>query len=377
MKVLLVANTDWYLYNFRLVLAEALQERGHQVALVCPIADHGEPLRQRGFPVLNWRLRRGSLTPIWELPAFVHLSRIFRRERPDMVHNFTIKPDVYGTLLGRTTGVRHIVNTWTGLGYPFEPGPGAWAYRQFLTPIMRFALRSPRVWNIFQNEENLRELTDAGIIIRERTVVVRGSGVDISRFAPPKTSRSMSSRLLRVLMAARLLRDKGVGEFVQAARELRAAGVRADFLLAGPRDETNHQSIPASELDEWKREGIVDFLGYRNDLPELLRNVDIAVLPSYHEGLSRFLLEAAASGLPLVASDIVGCRPIVRHGENGLLVAPHDAAGLAAAIKRLAEDARLRLSFGEASRTLAVREFSQERNLQEIFAVYERMGALS
>jgi glycosyltransferase involved in cell wall biosynthesis len=376
LKALFVANTDWYLYNFRIALAEALRDQGVEVVLVCPPAEHTALLRERGFRVVDWRLDRGSLTPLRELAALKRLWRIFRTERPDMVHNFTIKPDVYGTLLGRLSGVRYIVNSWTGLGFPFEPGRGAKAFRYFLTPIMRFALRSRQVWNIFQNQENLDELASAGIVRRDRSVLVQGSGVSTERFAPPDSPRGTDDAP-NVLMTARLLRDKGVREFVEAARKLRFSGSQARFMLAGSPDETNRQAVSAAELEAWRDEGIVEFLGQRDDLPALMHAADIGVLPSYHEGLSRFLLEAAASGLPLVASDIEGCRPIVHDGVNGILVPPRNVDALAEAISRLAGDGSLRKTYGDASRALVMERFSDERNIQEIFDVYRRIGALS
>lgn len=385
-KVLLVSHWDWVLYNFRLPLARALRDAGLEVVLVCPSGDYVARLREAGFRWIEWNLNRKSMNPVMECRAICRLTRIYRSELPAAVHHFTIKPNVYGSLAARKARVPAIINTFSGLGYMLSGEAASTslkvkAIRLLLRPVMWWALRAHNIWTIVENDEDARILMGLGFASGERTRVVPGSGVDVQRF----TGRldgcaggglSRASGPVRVIMAARLLKDKGVKEFVEAARLLRAQGHLARFLVAGAVDEGNPAAIDRATLEAWKSEGLVEFLGHRSDMPEVLSQCDIAVLPSYHEGLPKFLLEAAASGLPLVGTDIPGCRRIVRAGVNGVLVPPRDSQALAKAIALLLRDENLRRRYGQASRRIAVEEFAQERVLEQYLAVYRDAGVL-
>ena len=380
-RVLLVGNSDWNLYNFRLPLARALRRAGLEVVLVCPGGNYVRELEREGFRCVLWRLDRRSMNPLREARAVLDLFHIYRRERPQVVHHFTIKPILYGTFAALKAGVPVIINAFTGLGTMLGSGatwrqPGVVLLRPFVVvAFLRWLLRKPNVWTIVLNE------ADAQFFMRLQSKrglppkVVLDEGVDIRRFVPRAKSDDDASPPC-VIMAARLLWDKGVAEFVEAARLLRRHGVRARFLVAGAVDPGNPTAVDEETLVRWRSEGVVEFLGHRTDMPELLAGCHIAVLPSYHEGLPRFLLEAAACGLPLVASDIPGCRCVVRPGVNGLLVPVRNPQALAEAIGHLLEDPDLRQRYGEASRRIAVEEFAEERALEEYLAVYREAGVL-
>jgi glycosyltransferase involved in cell wall biosynthesis len=305
--------------------------------------------------------------------SLLHLVRLYRREAPDAVHHFTIKPNVYGTIAARLARVPRVLNTWTGLGFAFTQAPLARLLRLGLVPLTRYLYRDRRVWTVFQNEENLQVLLGLRCVAPERTCVIATSGVDTSALTPRSSAPSGTPV---VLMAARLLRDKGVQEFVDAAALLRQRGVTARFQLAGWLDPGNPASFSEADVNRWAATGVVDILGHRDDMPGLLRGADIAVLPSYHEGAPLFLLEAAATGLPLVATDIPGCRIMVRPGVNGFLVRPRDPQALAEAIADLAADPALRTRMGAASREIAVNEFDQYRIVNQYLDVYRRLGLL-
>jgi glycosyltransferase involved in cell wall biosynthesis len=333
------------------------------------------------------------MNPFRELAAVWRLARIYRAEQPDLVHHFTVKPIIYGTLAARSpAGLQAsarpgrdkfdrrrpcIINTLSGLGFLFSDQRMARMLRVVLLPALRYCLRSRNAWTVVLNPDDelacvRLELCDAGRLTTMRSDM----GVDVSAFSPDGWSgRADGSRAATVLMACRLLWDKGVAEFVEAARLLRRAGLAADFWLAGAPDPGNPRCVPQKVVEEWAREGVIRWLGHRDDMPELLRQADIAVLPSYHEGLPRFLLEAAATGLPLVATDIPGCRPIVKDGENGFLVPVRDAAALAASVARLVRDPLLRERMGEASRELAEREFADSVVLEQWVNLYQRVLA--
>ncbi len=375
MKIAFVAHWDWTLYNFRMPLAKALRERGCTLVFVCPYGAYVSDMQKAGFQVIDWRLRRRSFNPVSESVAIAHLFRIYRRGAPDAVHHFTIKPNIYGSLAARLAGIPKVINNFTGLGFVFSDTPASRLLRAIVLPLLRFALRPRNTTTVFQNAHDRNALVHRRLVREAQARVIAGSGVNTQRFAPPMSGAPLSPEPI-VLMAARLLMDKGLGEFVRAAQYIRSRGVRCRFWVAGTPDQGNPACVPEALLAQWQRQGIVEFLGHRDDMPALLRQADIAVLPSYHEGLPRFLLEAAATGLPLVATDIEGCRMVVRNGVNGLLVPPKNDTALAQALTMLLGDPERRSGMGHASRELAMQEFNEHRILEQYLWLYKELGVL-
>ena len=367
--ILLVANWDWVLFNFRLPLARGLTEAGHRVTLVAPAGHYTEKLKALGYAVVDWPLDRRSVNPASELRAVLRLRTLYASLRPDVVHHFTIKPNVYGSLACRALGARRprVINTFSGLGFLFWTSWRARLLRGMLQPLLRGALGQPGCWTVFQNPADLERLAAAALVRRESTRLIPGSGVDIRAFQP--VSRSGSEPAV-VLTAARLLWDKGLAELVEAARILRRQRIHAEFWIAGGADAGNPASLPDTVLRAWQSEGLVRLLGHQPDIAALLRQADIGLLASHHEGFPRFLLEAAASGLPLVATDIPGCRMIVRPGRNGTLVPLHAPDALAAALAELLADAGRRARYGRESRRIAETEYSNERIVAQYLALY-------
>ena len=374
MKILLVANSDWGLYNYRLPIAAALRAQGAEVALVCPEGPYAHRLRDLGYRVLPWNLRRRSLNPVFEALALLHLVHIYRQQSPAAVHHFTIKPNVYGTIAAVLARIDPVFNTWTGLGFIFSGAPLARALRVFLIPLMRRFHRMSRVWTIFQTEHDRQAIIRIGLVNPEYTVVIAGSGVDTTRFTPKE---KQSERTPVVLMAARLLHDKGVGELVTAVGLLREWGIGVRTWIAGTSDRGNPNSVTEQDIDRWRQDRGVEFLGHQDDMPALLAKADIAVLPTfYNEGVPFFLLEAAAAGLPSIATDFEGCRSAVRDGVNGLIVPPRDPPALARAIATIVADSALRRRMGVAGREIAVQQFDQHRIIEQFLDVYRRLGLL-
>jgi glycosyltransferase involved in cell wall biosynthesis len=373
MRIVLFANTDWYLYNFRRSLALALRDAGHDVLLLSPPGSYGEKLRALG---LRWEpvpMQRRSLNPLRELALLVHLWRVLRRERPDIVHGFTIKCAVYGGLAGRLAGVPGRVAAVTGLGYVFtNPALKARVLRPFVRGLLRLGLGGRGSRLVLQNPDDVALFRAARIVPDERVRLIPGSGVDLARFAPTPRGDD-ASRPLRVLLAARLLWDKGLAEFVEAARKLRREGRALQFLLAGDRDPGNPAAVAESDVRAWQDEGVVEWLGHVDDMPALLAGVDVVVLPSYREGLPRTLIEAAACALPLVATDVPGCREVVTDGVDGLLVPVRDAGALAGAIARLHDDPALAARIGAAARAKALACFDERIVIARTMAVYAEL----
>jgi glycosyltransferase involved in cell wall biosynthesis len=304
---------------------------------------------------------------------FWHLWRLLRRERPSLVHGFTIKCAVYGALAARLAGVRVRVGAVAGMGYVFTSDDlMARLLRPLVSSLLRAALGGHKARLILQNSDDVALFERAGLVEKSHIRLIRGSGVDCTRF----TARSLDrdpSRPLRVLLASRLLWDKGLTEFVEAARSLRCEHRAVEFLLAGDPDPGNPASVPEATVRGWQAEGVLQWLGHVDDMPGLLASVDLMVAPSYREGLPKSLIEAAACALPLITTDVPGCREVVTDAVDGLLVPVRDASALAAAIRRLDEDRELARRLGVAARAKALREFDERIVIEQTINVYREL----
>lgn len=369
MKVVLFANTDWYLWNFRRELVRMLRSDNWEVVLVSPPGAFVERLRSLGARWIAVQMQRDGINPVTELAAVAALSAIYRREKPDIVHHFTLKAVIHGSLAAWAAGIRARVNAIAGLGYIFC---SADRRARFLRPIIRLLLRAALSGKssitIFQNPEDARELTVNGVASADRSRIIRGSGVDTKRF--DGAERGTVDRC-RVLLATRLLWSKGVADYVAAAGALAQAGLPADFLVAGAADHGSPDSIPEAVIAGWRADTAVRFLGHVNDMDQLLKTIDIVVLPSrYAEGVPRILLEAAASSIALISTDQPGCREIVEHNVTGLLVQPGDVIALTEALRSLILDPATRVAFGAAARRKAQMEFEESRVIAATIQVY-------
>lgn len=374
MKVVLFANTDWYLYNFRRSLAFALRDAGYDVLLLSPDGPYGEKLHALGLRWQSLPMDRRSLNPVREAFLLLHLVRLLRRERPDFVHGFTIKCAVYGSLAARLAGVGARINAVAGLGYVFTSRDGkARLLRPIVRALLKLAMGGRNARLILQNPDDVTLFEAARLVDTAHMRLIPGSGVDCSRFAPSDAGRDPAAKL-RVLLPARLLWDKGIAEFIAAARQLRTEGREMDFLLAGDPDPGNPAAVPEVDLQAWADAGVVQWLGHVDDMPALFASVDMVVLPSYREGLPKGLIEAAACALPLVTCDVPGCREVVTDGVDGLLVPVADAGALAAAIARLQDDPALSRRLGGAARAKALAQFDERIVIRRTMDVYRELG---
>jgi glycosyltransferase involved in cell wall biosynthesis len=375
LKVVFFANTDWYLYNFRLATALQLQSAGHEVVMVSPEGAYGERFAALGFRWVPLSMDRASLNPLRELATLRHLTRILRRERPDLLHNFTVKCAIYGALAARAAGVRAVVNAVAGMGYVFTSNaPKARILRPLVRALLRMALDAPCSLLVLQNPDDARAFADLRLLDRSRIRLIRSSGVDVERFAPTMALAGVPHGL-RVLLAARLLWEKGIQEFVDASGLLQAQGRQVAFLLAGMPDRGNPRCVSEQQVRQWVAMGRVKWLGHVEDMPALLATADVMALPSYYrEGVPKSLIEAAACGLAIVTTDLPGCREVVtKHGFDGLHVPPRDAHALADCIMRLDDDRQLLAVLGKNARVRALRDFDQRRVIQQTLDVYAEL----
>lgn len=375
-KILLVANTGWYLYNFRLPLLKALRERGAQVVVVSPWDQYAEKLQAEGFWWIDLDLKRKSTNPLVELYTIFRLVLIYLVEKPDLVHHFTIKCVLYGTFAAKLSGVKSVVNAITGLGYIFINQSLKARLIRFLTkPMYYFALNAKRCKVIFQNLDDLSLLVREGLTSPEKSILIRSSGVDAKRFKLSLSKPTVKEPT--VLLASRIVGDKGVYEYVEAAKWLKAQGNKVKFKLAGALYPGNPTAITADTVALWESKGIVEWLGHVDNIEEVIAEADIVVLPSHGgEGVPKILLEAAAMGKPLVATNVSGCRDVIEPGVNGFLVPPKEFETLADAIETLLDDGTLRQKMGRIGREKVIQEFNVKDVVNKTIDVYTRMGAL-
>lgn len=374
MKIALFANTDWYLYNFRLSTALQLQSLGAEVVMVSPPGDFGDRFAAHG---IGWRtlpMQRRSLNPLREAGVLRALARLLASEKPDLLHSFTAKCAVYGALAGRMARVPALVNAVAGMGYVFaSESLKARALRPMVGALMRGSLGHGNSRVILQNPDDANLFADLRLAPPEKIRLIRSSGVDITRFSP--APRAPATRPLCVLLAARLLREKGIGEFAEASLLLKRQGRQIDFLLAGMPDAGNPNSVQRDEVESWQRQGALRWLGHVEDMPALMRRADVMALPSYYrEGVPKSLIEGAASGLALVTTDLPGCREVVaEHGVDGLHVQPRSAAALASALARLDDDRELLQRLAERARQRALLHFDQRGVIRQTLEVYDEL----
>ncbi|OGO25454.1 MAG: hypothetical protein A2W33_07090 [Chloroflexi bacterium RBG_16_52_11] len=370
LRLLLSANTDWYLYNYRLSLAEAAQRQGFEVTLVSPPGQYVDELQQRGFRWLRWDVERQRTNPLAELPSLWNIAAIYRRERPDLVHHHTAKPVLYGSLAARILGKPAMVNSITGLGYIYQTqSNSARLLRRVVEPLLRLALAAPSGAVIFENEADRQYFLSRGMVSESHTWLIPGVGVDPERF----TSEPEPPEPVVILLAGRMLWDKGVGVLIAAARLLRHHS-EARVVLVGTPDQGNPAAIDETILTQWNQEGIIEWWGWRADMPSVYKQAHIVVLPTvYGEGVPTVLLEAAACGKPLVASDIPGCRYVIQEGVNGFLVPPNDPQALADTLERLVRHPQLRRKMGASSRQIVLEKFTHEQINTATLEVYRRV----
>lgn len=368
MKILFVVNEAKFFISHRLLIGQAALARGYEVVVVSAPNTGEEQLAEYGFLHISVPMTRSGLDFIEEFKTYKALRRVYLDEQPELVHHVTIKPVIYGSFAARRSQVQAVVNAVPGMGFVFTRR-GVWAAvrRACVNFLYRLAFAHPRMRVIFQNTEDLRGFIGHDIVKRENAVLIRGSGVDLSLFP----AHAEPQDPVKFVLVARMLRHKGVIEFAEAASMLRRQHPDWQFLLAGSIDLGNPTGLTETVLHELEDEHGVTWLGQCNDVPKLLSECHVAVLPSYKEGLPKTLLEAAAAGLPMIATSIAGCREVITQGVNGLLVPAREVQPLAQAMLKLGEDKDLRKRFGLAAREKAHAVFSVDDVVDHTFRVYD------
>jgi glycosyltransferase involved in cell wall biosynthesis len=350
--------------------ADAIR-RHAEVHVAAPDGPEREAIQRLGYPFHAVPFFRGSISPWRDAQTLRSLASLYRRLKPELVHHVALKAVLYGTYAAHVARVPAVVNAVTGLGYLFTEGdPVAAALRSVFVAVAWPALPTANAYTSFENADDLALFERLRLVRKGRGVLIRGTGVDVQAFRP--TPEPAGAPV--VTLASRMLWEKGIGTFVEAARTLRERKVGARCVLVGLPDPQNPRSVSREQLQAWHDEGVVEWWGFRSDMQRVYADSHVVVLPTtYREGVPRVLIEAAACGRPAVTTDRPGCRDVVRDGQNGFLVPPNDAPALAAALARLLESAELRRTMGARGREIAEREFAQEHVISATLDVYERL----
>lgn len=371
MKILFFITEDWFFCSHFIERAVAARDAGNEVVVLTHVGESANAIREAGVRVIPLEIQRRSFNLLREALVIYAVWKAYRKERPDLVHQVALKPILYGTLAARFSGIKAIVNAPVGMGFVFSSGT---FLARALRPIVQLALRSllnpPGSKVVFENSDDVEWAVSSNLVRRDSAILIRGAGVDLEKFCP----RAKATDLPLVVLSARMLWDKGIREFVEAAAIIKNREIPARFILVGGVDTENPTSIPEAQLEQWAKEGVVEWWGHQKDMADVLDQADIACLPSYREGLPKSLIEAAACGLPIVTTNVPGCREVVEDGIQGLLVPVRDADALADALARLVSDPALRARMGASARARAEAEFGKDAIIDQTLKLYREIA---
>ena len=369
-KLLFVVTEDWYFCSHRLELAKAAIDAGFHVAVATRVQKHGSLIQEAGIELIPLQKMNRSGTRLWgELRSILELIEVYKNYCPDIVHHVAMKPMLYGSIAAYFSRVKHKVQAISGFGFVFlSSSLKARLLRLPVRWMLRLALVGKHTSVIVQNPDDVEMASKLGVSL-ENIHLVAGSGINIETFP---FSEEPCEQVVIITLVARMLWDKGVGEFVEAVRLLKNEGVELRAVLVGEPDDSNPASIPVAQLKAWHKEGVIEWQGRREDIVNVWRASHIAALPSYREGLPKSLLEAASCGRAMVATDVPGCRSVVRHRQTGLLVKAKDSTALAAAIKVLIKDKNMRQKMGRAARQMVEQEYAEDIVNSQIVAMYQQ-----
>ena len=370
MRILYIITEDWFFHSHFFDRAKFMAASGETVGVATRFSGHEEELRSHGFTLFPVNFSRRGLNPLTELITSLRIRKIVREFKPDITHNIALKPVVTGTfgeLLGRQ---KVVVNALVGMGYIFTSTDArASLVKPLLSRILKLLLHSKSVHVVIENPDDLNSLVSDGFIQPSQISLIRGAGVNLNAFPfQPEIPGPIV-----VTLVSRILRDKGVLEFIEAASHLRMSAPDVVFQIVGEPDPGNPSAIHQSEIDSWKSLSNVKFLGRRNDIASVLRDSHVVCLPSYREGLPKALLEALSCGRPIITTDVPGCREVCNDGVNGLLVPARDSIALSQAIEKLVLNAEMRQAMGRAGRLRAETEFSNEIVCAQTLDLYRKL----
>ena len=363
-KILFNITEDWFFLSHFLSRALSARKNGFEIYVCCNETNKKKIIEDHGIKFISLPYKRANINPFYEIYILIRLILIVSKVKPDIIHNIALKPIIQGSIASRLLNSNAVVNAPVGLGYVFTSRS---LKASLLKPILKFLLRiflsssnekNNRTKVIFENIDDFNYFKKLNAVDSNNAFVIRGAGVEID---PTLLKRKRKNKIPKVVLIARMLKDKGIYEFFEAFQILKNKKIKCHFVLVGDIDPLNPSSLKRSTLEKWRNEKAIEWLGWINDIDNILLETDILCLPSYREGLPKSLVEGAAAGLPLVATDTVGCREVVVEGHNGFLVPIKDSEKLAAAIEKLIVDSSLRKLMGRESYKMAISKFSSSK----------------
>jgi len=382
MKICYIENVDFGFFHFRPALVKDLINQGHDVHLICPRGNNTDALITWGIEHHHVDMAPNSMNILKDRQYTAQVKEILSKIQPDVVHTYSVKPNVYVPKLAREVGVKRVICSVIGLGSLFTWG--TFLVRKLLRPqIIRMYRKSFKYADkvIFINHDDRDLFIEKKVVGPEKAELIISEGLDLDYFSPESVDKETVKKFEQelsidhstpiVLFASRMLWSKGIKELVEACRILKENGVKFRCIIAGRIDENNRDGVPKAYIDNVVNEGVVEYVGVINDMRELLYLVDIIVLPSYREGVPRILMEAAAMGKPLVATNVPGCREVVENEKNGFLVSAKDSESLGQAMDILILDETKRIEYGKSSLVISVEKFDQKVINEKIFHSYD------
>ncbi len=376
-KIIINLTEDWFFVSHFLSRAIDAKKAGYDVYISCNEKKDRKYIEKKGITFFSLPLDRRGLNPIYELNTFLRYFYIFNKVKPDIVHNVGPKPIIYGSIVAKLVKIKSVINAPIGMGYVFTCSSlKAKLLKRILLFLFKFTLNKHHGRNkknrvIFENSDDMNFFINSKIVNANEAILIRGAGVEIDK---ELIKRKKENQIPTVTLVGRMLEDKGIYEFVEAAKILKNKKIRSRFLLIGDTDEKNPTSIKKSILKDWNDKKIIEWFGWVKDVKYLLLETDILCLPSYREGLPKSLLEGAAIGLPLITTNTVGCREVVLDGINGYLVPIKESIKLSLAIEKLIVNKELRVRMGKESFKLAKTEFSSEIINSQTISVYDELS---
>lgn len=367
----MVANVDWFFISHRLCIAQEAVRKGWKVVVVAEETGRSSEILQEGITFIDLSFSRSGTNPYQELKTLKRFYDVYKKINPDVVHNITLKPVIYGTVVAKILKIKGVLNAISGLGYNFT-GDRKGFVQKVMLKLMKFGFNRDNLSFIFQNQDDYKELEALDVINKNNSInFIKGSGVDLIVF--PQTDLPNSERI-KILFPTRMLWDKGTKELKEATDILKDKYKdKVSFILSGLADEDNKAGVSASYMKEWEDGDYIKWIGYQKNMVEIYKDSDIVTLPSYREGMPKSLIEACAIGRPIVTTDAIGCRECVDEGINGYKVPVKSTFELADAFEKLINDSDLRKQMGEASRLKAIAEFDQKSVISKHLVIYDSL----
>jgi len=370
-KILFIISEESYFISHRLNLAIEALENGYKVGILCNRGKNTTLLKDKGIEVYNFSLSRTSLSPVNHIQTIIQISKTFKLYQPDLIHAVAIKPVIFSSIVTKFQDIDSRVFALGGMGFIFSSNKFlAKLLRPFVVLFLKYCLSGGKTRLIMQNKDDCKTVWDLKLIQENKTRLIEGAGVDTNLFMPKEEKLK---KIPTIILPARLLWDKGIREFVEAAKIIKSKSIAARFILVGSQDIHNPENIELEVIEKWVDKELIEYWGFSDDMPKIMSEASIVCLPSYREGLPKVLIEAASCAKPIVTTNVPGCKEVVSHGLNGYLVKVRESRDLAIRLEELIIDKNLRHSMGQEGRKIVLNRFAENLITNKTRKVWEEV----